>query len=52
MNDLVGRLNDMPGCLFSMFMHGKGYQYYLVQTVKVAQNCSWMASIALPMASH
>ena len=31
MNDLAGRLNKMPGGLFSLFMHGKRYCYYLVQ---------------------
>ena len=25
MNDLAGRLNEMARCLFSLFMHGKGY---------------------------
>ena len=24
-NDLAGRLNETPQCLFSLFMHGKGY---------------------------
>ena len=33
MNDLAGRLNETPGHLFSLFVHGKGYRYYLVQPV-------------------
>ena len=33
MNDLAGRLNEMPGRLFSLFVHGKGYRQYLVQPV-------------------
>ena len=26
MHDLAGRLNETPGRLFSLFMHGKGYR--------------------------
>ena len=53
MNDLAGRLNKMPGHLFSLFVHGKEYRLYFVQPVNlyhlvnVLENCGKMVETAL-----
>ena len=43
--NLAGRLNDIPGCLFSMFMNGKGHQSYRSSQIFLTENVSLIKKI-------